>query len=143
MIKRPIPLDKETAERLSKVHSTNTSVERLFKKAMRNSKITGIFGTKRLLGKPDFVNQSTKVAVFLDGCFWHGHQKCYKEPTHNKEYWQNKIQNNKKRRQKVRRQLEKDGWLVLAFWECMVKKDVEKITKKVGQAIKQRLSLNY
>lgn len=143
VIKRPLPLDNKTAERLSKVHSTNTSVEKLFKNAMRSLKITGIYGDIRVLGKPDFVNHATKVAVFLDGCFWHGHVKCYKEPTHNRDYWQTKILTNKKRRQKVRHQLKKEGWLVLEFWECMLRKDIKKIIKRVEQVIKQRSRLGY
>jgi DNA mismatch endonuclease (patch repair protein) len=140
MANRPIALDKKTGERLSKVRSRGTKIEKLFEAAIRKLGYTNLFVPKEICGRPDFADPSSKVAVFLDGCFWHGHSRCYKAPKHNLEYWQEKVQNNKKRRRDVRRKLKKKGWLVLEFWECDIKKDCQKIAEYVDQMVKKRLT---
>ncbi len=70
-----------------------------------------------VLGKPDFAFDEAKVAVFVDGCFWHGCRRCRNIPETNQEFWSNKIGKNKKRDQKVTRLLKKSGWQVIRFWE--------------------------
>ena len=76
---------------------------------------------KGVFGKPDFANKSKKVALFIDGCFWHGHEKDFKCPKTNSEFWQNKIDRNKERDEKVTRKLEEDGWVVYRIWGCELK----------------------
>jgi len=97
---------------------------------------------KGLPGNPDFADMETKVAVFLDGCFWHGHPNCYREPKHNREYWQEKIRYNKKRRRQVKKELELSGWCVLRFWECEIKSRPDKVVKKVLKTIADRKASN-
>lgn len=81
----------------------------------------GLKGWRRHLllpGKPDFAWPKQKVAVFVDGCFWHGCPKCYRAPKHNAEFWQEKIETNRRRDRRVARQLRSRGWSVLRIWEC-------------------------
>ena len=86
----------------------------------------GISGWRRhqkLPGKPDFVFQKLKVAVFVDGCFWHGCPRCYRAPQTRSEFWRAKVETNRRRDRRVGRQLRKMGWSVLRFWECRLKNE--------------------
>jgi DNA mismatch endonuclease (patch repair protein) len=70
-------------------------------------------------GRPDFAWPGRKVAVFVDGCFWHG-CPCKSMPTTNAAFWQNKIRKNQERDRRVDRQLRKEGWVSVRVWECAV-----------------------
>ena len=83
----------------------------------------GLSGWRRHLplpGKPDFAWRSEKVAVFVDGCFWHGHEGCYKAPRHNAEFWEAKVEGNRRRDRRADRRLRALGWKVIRIWECRV-----------------------
>ncbi len=75
-------------------------------------------------GKPDFVFLKKKVAVFADGCFWHGHNCRNVTPAQNSDYWRKKIERNKKRDKEVTATLESKGWTVFRIWECEIKKGI-------------------
>ena len=84
----------------------------------------GIKGWRRhqpLTGKPDFVFPKERLAVFVDGCFWHGCPRCYMEPRKNIEFWRKKVQGNQRRDRRVTRQLRENGWRVCRIWECRLK----------------------
>lgn len=76
----------------------------------------------KIYGKPDFVFRKQKTAVFLDGCFWHGHDCRNTRPSQNAEYWQKKRAKNMARDADVTAHLEKLGWTVIRIWECELKK---------------------
>lgn len=85
----------------------------------------GIIGWRRqypVKGRPDFVFLDKKVAIFVDGCFWHGHNCRNIHPQKNKEYWSNKISNNTKRDITVTQMFISRGWEVVRIWECELKK---------------------
>ncbi len=73
---------------------------------------------RRLAVRPDFVFRAEKVAVFVDGCFWHGCPRHGTRPRQNRQFWQAKIERNQCRDRKVSRALRADGWSVLRIWEC-------------------------
>jgi len=80
----------------------------------------GIKGWRRhvaLRGRPDFVFHKDRVAVFVDGCFWHGCPQHGRKPDSNKRYWNAKIARNKARDRAVTRALKSAGWRVLRIWE--------------------------
>lgn len=80
----------------------------------------GVKGWRRhviLPGKPDFSFRSRKVAVFVDGCFWHMCPECYKEPKTNVNFWRAKLQKNRERDAKVVGELVERHWTVFRFWE--------------------------
>jgi DNA mismatch endonuclease (patch repair protein) len=109
---------------MSKIRSNETTPEislrkELWKMGLRYRK------NYKLTGKPDIVFIGKKIAVFVDGCFWHKCPKCYREPKSNKEYWIPKIEYNVDKDMKVNNQLESDGWKVLRFWEHEVIKDID------------------
>ena len=70
-----------------------------------------------LSGKPDFVFQAQRLAVFVDGCFWHGCPKCYRRPSSHTEYWDAKAARNRARDAKITSSLKRQGWRVLRIWE--------------------------
>ena len=70
-----------------------------------------------LFGKPDFTFRAQRVAVFVDGCFWHGCPKHGTRPRHNRAFWQRKLSGNRARDRKVNRALRAQGWRVVRIWE--------------------------
>ena len=83
------------------------------------------------MGKPDIVFQGKKVAVFIDGCFWHGCKKHSRAPLTNVGYWRQKIEKNQERDKKIVKLYKKMGWTSLRFWEHQVKKEPTKAVKRV------------
>lgn len=99
----------------------NKSTELRLVKIFRGHGITGWRRHLPLPGKPDFAFPKAKVAIFVDGCFWHGCPKCYSEPATNTDFWKNKVLSNKRRDRRVSRELRNKGWKVLRLWECKLK----------------------
>lgn len=79
---------------------------------------------RKLPGNPDIVLPKYKTVVFVNGCFWHGHEGCryYRLPKSNVEFWENKIKNNKARDARNDEQLKALGWSVMRVWECDIRK---------------------
>ena len=75
---------------------------------------------KDLPGKPDLVFPSRRKAIFVHGCFWHGHtcRRGDRQPKTNAAYWSSKIARNRERYERQRAELDRDGWRVLTVWEC-------------------------
>ena len=102
--------------------SGNESTEMNLRAVLRKNGITGWRRNYKLFGKPDFVFLEKRVAVFVDGCFWHGHpQKC-RIPKTNRQYWEMKILRNMKRDRLVTSTLRKKGWKVVRVWENSIRK---------------------
>jgi len=74
-----------------------------------------------LPGKPDFVFRSSKVAIFVDGCFWHGCKRCKRPPSTNAKFWIQKIMANQRRDRRVSNVLRRAGWVVFRVRECTLK----------------------
>jgi DNA mismatch endonuclease (patch repair protein) len=70
-----------------------------------------------LYGRPDFVFPADRLAVFVDGCFWHGCPKHYTRPANNRAFWERKLRANRARDRQVNRELKRLGWRVLRVWE--------------------------
>ncbi len=98
-------------------------------KTIKLFKRYGINGWRRhydkLPGKPDFIFYSKKMAVFVDGCFWHGCKRCFVQPKSNIKYWKLKIERNKKRDKEVKRWLHIKGWVVVRIWEHEINKSLD------------------
>lgn len=116
---------------MSNIRSTgNFTTELRFISIMRRFKITGWRRKKKLPGKPDFVFERARVAVFIDGDFWHGNPQKFRVPKTNSEYWREKILGNRKRDQQINRDLKVLGWRVIRFWESNLR-DEEAIIAKL------------
>jgi DNA mismatch endonuclease (patch repair protein) len=108
--------------------TTEIALARLFRK----NKITGWRRHLRgVYGKPDFVFLKNKVAIFVDGCFWHGCKAHRTIPVTNKKFWLQKIKGNTERDKAINSKLRYLGWKVLRVWEHQLKKNQEKCINKI------------
>ena len=89
---------------------------------------------RRIAGtRPDLCFVGAKVAVFVDGCFWHGCPDHYSAPAHNSSFWNEKLRKNQARDRRDDRRLEMEGWRVLRYWECEVRQEATRIVAEVRQ----------
>lgn len=100
----------------------NISTEARLMTVFRENGLTGWRRRYPLVGKPDFVFPRARVAVFVDGCFWHGHPTKCRMPKANREYWEQKIARNVARDRLVTRRLREKGWKVVRIWEDVIQK---------------------
>lgn len=105
---------------------------------MRRHHISGWRRNQPFFGKPDFVFPKQKIAIFVDGCFWHGCPSHSNLPKNNREFWEKKLGSNKLRDTLVTRQLRKAGWIVLRFWEHEMKED-KKVARKILRALSKSI----
>lgn len=113
-------ITKETRSRImAKVRSRdNRSTERRLRSSLAGSGVSGYqLHAKELPGAPDFVFLGEKVAIFVDGCFWHGCPRCYRRPHSSQDYWDAKVKRNMERDRKNRQLLRDMGWLPVRIWE--------------------------
>jgi DNA mismatch endonuclease (patch repair protein) len=85
-----------------------------------------------LPGRPDVVFSATRLAVFVDGCFWHGCRFCRSIPTSNRKFWKTKIERNVQRDRHVAGELADIGWGVIRIWEHELKTDCEAVRRRVS-----------
>jgi len=134
-------MDNLTTEKRSKVMASirgkNTRPEITIRKKLWTMGHRYRIHDKTVFGTPDISNKSKRIAVFIDGCFWHGCKRCYVEPKTNTKFWRDKISRNQERRKTVRRNLRKDGWKVMEFWEHDIRKNPELVTSKIEYMIKK------
>ena len=88
--------------------------------------ITGWRRNYKIYGNPDFVFPKLRIAIFTDGCFWHGHECRNTKPLDNAAYWRKKIKRNKDRDKQVTTTLQSKNWTVIRLWECEIKPDILK-----------------
>ena len=113
---------KKRSDIMSKVRSNNNkSTELAIIKFFKENNITGWKRNYPVKGHPDFVFLDKKIAVFVDGCFWHGHDCRNTRPSDNAEYWQKKRERNIKHDKEVTAMFENRGWTVIRIWECELK----------------------
>ena len=97
---------------------------------------------KSVPGKPDIVMRRYRTAIFVNGCFWHGHEGCklFVMPKTNTEFWQNKINYNRERDQKNYQLLIDAGWQVIVVWQCnLAKGRLESTMQSVAVALNENL----
>ncbi len=129
---------------MSCIPSRNTRPEILLGKLLRRSGIRHRTHYK-VTGKPDFVILSKKIAIFVDGDFWHGHnwklrgfRNLKAELASYKKFWANKIKNNIKRDTRANRELRKEGWRVIRLWESELKIAPDAVINKIKRAYRAR-----
>jgi DNA mismatch endonuclease (patch repair protein) len=108
---------------MSMIRGKDTKPEILVRKFLFSKGLRYRLHDKRLSGKPDIVFPRYNAAVFIHGCFWHGHKDCkyHVIPKTNTECWQNKIDHNKLNDDKAVCKLINEGWNVIIVWECELK----------------------
>jgi DNA mismatch endonuclease (patch repair protein) len=115
----------------------NKSTELALITVFREHNIVGWRRTYPIKGHPDFVFLDKRVAIFVDGCFWHGHDCRNTRPKENEHFWTKKISDNIRRDNAATKMLTSRGWTVLRIWECELKKKNRKLLiDKLKNAIK-------
>lgn len=111
---------------MSRISGVDTIPEIVVRKIIHGKGFRFLLHVRELPGNPDIALPRHKKAVFVHGCFWHGHQGCRRSnrPTTNKKFWNKKIEGNIERDEKARRDLRKMGWKILVVWECKTKNRV-------------------
>lgn len=122
---------------MSAIRGRNTEPELLLRKALWHKGCRYRLKNK-LPGKPDIIFPSEHVAVFVDGCFWHGCPEHFQQPETNAKFWHGKIEKNKERDRKVKATLESEGWRVLRLWEHEIRMDPDACASRVIKALKAR-----
>jgi DNA mismatch endonuclease (patch repair protein) len=89
----------------------------------------------RLPGRPDIAFIGARLAVFVDGCYWHGCPRHYSSPATNRAFWVEKLRANAARDQRKDAELEALGWRVIHVWECQVKTDREAVVQRIQHAL--------
>lgn len=118
----------------------NESTEQRFVRMLRSCRVSGWRRHFPLPGTPDFVFPARRIAIFLDGCFWHGCPRCLRLPASNRAYWAAKIDRNRRRDRRTTRELRNRGWRVFRIWEHALKdaasrrRTVDRIRRKLGAA---------
>lgn len=132
-------LSKETRSRvMARIRSKDTKPELALRRALFASGLRGWrCHAKHVPGKPDVAFTRRKVAVFVDGRFWHGHPD-YFTPGKSGAYWDAKIARTQERDRIANERLLADGWTVLRFWDLDVENDLAGCVERVAQALAQR-----
>ena len=118
-------MDKLTPQQRHKtmaaIRSKDTKPEIIVRKGLWSKGFRYRLNYKRLPGHPDIVLRKYRTCIFVNGCFWHGHEGCSKIPNTNREFWAAKIRRNKERDIEKLRALAKMGWHCITVWECELK----------------------
>ena len=127
-------MDKLTKEQrhrcMSAIKGKNTKPELLVRKYLFSRGFRYRLNYPRLPGHPDLVLRKYRTVIFVNGCFWHGHQGCkyYTLPKTNIEFWKNKIERNRNRDLAERQKIVSMGWHCITIWECQLKPKVRQQT---------------
>lgn len=110
---------------MASIHSVNTKPEVLVRKYLWRNGFRYRKNNHRLPGHPDIVLRKYRTCIFVNGCFWHGHEGCkyFHYPKSNVDYWTKKINRNRERDKEEQKKLAEMGWHVIVVWECELKPD--------------------
>ena len=108
---------------MRRIKGRDTGPERRVRAALRAAEIGYRLGGQGLPGRPDVVMKGRRIAVFVHGCFWHGHDcpRGARKPKANADYWRAKIERNRARDARVEAALTAAGWRVVTAWECRLR----------------------
>ena len=123
---------------MSHIRSKATKPEMLVRKWLWAHGYRYRLNVKSVPGKPDIVMRKYRTAIFVNGCFWHGHDGCkqFVMPKTNTEFWQNKIAHNRQRDQHNYDILLQNGWQVIVIWQCkLTKQELELTMQSVALAL--------
>ncbi len=141
--------EKVTHKIMSAIKSKDTEPELILRRAIWKQGLRYRVNMKNLPGKPDIVFTKAKIAVFCDGDFWHGHNWAIRglgsleeELKSYSPFWREKIVGNVERDKRHNETLEKDGWLVLRFWESEIRDDANMCAKRVQEAYNLRIGID-
>ena len=133
----PKPLNESTSKVMSANKAKNTKPEINLRKALWSEGHKGYrLNWKKVPGRPDIAYPGKKIAIFVNGCYWHRCPKCNLPlPKTNTDFWKEKFDKNVKRDKKKNDELLSLDWIVLVFWECDIKSDISNSIQKVKKVL--------
>lgn len=133
----PIPDSETRSKTMSAIKGKNTKPELVLRKALWHSGIRGYrLHWKNVPGRPDIAFPGKKLAIFVNGCFWHRCPHCQPSlPKTHIDFWQTKFDNNVARDLKKTGMLKNMGWRVIVIWECQIKRNLEDCTHQIKESL--------
>lgn len=135
---------------MSKIRSKDTKPEILLRSALHRAGFRFRKNDRRHLGTPDIFLPHYNAAIFINGCFWHGHKNCrlFRLPKTNTEYWKNKIERNIERDKKIIQTYLENCFRVAVVWECSItgkrrRQKISKVTEEISLWLEEELDENY
>jgi DNA mismatch endonuclease (patch repair protein) len=125
---------EQRSRNMSRIRGRDTAVETAVRSGLHRRGLRFRLCSD-LPGRPDIVFPRRRIAIFVDGCFWHGCTDHYQKPSNNADYWMSKVSSNRSRDLTVDRKLERMGWRVMRVWEHEVKEDVEATVSRIQEAV--------
>lgn len=131
-------VNQETRSRMmSGIKSKNTKPEMTIRKGLHALGLRYRIHVKTISGHPDIVFSKFRAVIFINGCFWHGHDcPLFRLPSTRRDFWDEKINRNRKRDEEVKKSLDLEGWRQLTVWECAIRGhntlDVEKVINDIS-----------
>jgi DNA mismatch endonuclease, patch repair protein len=133
MIVPNMNIDPKRSYIMSSVKQKNTGIEVLLRSRLHRLGFRFRKNYEKLPGRPDIVLPKYQLAIFVHGCFWHGHENCHqgRRPKTNTDFWIPKIDENIKRDLKKINAIKKLGWRVAVVWQCSLDNDLERILERL------------
>ena len=125
----------DVSARMKRVRRDDTALELELRRALWARGVRYRVRPKGVEGRPDIGVKGRRVAVFIDGCFWHGCPTCKDYPRSNRKFWEAKFRYNRARRKQVRQVLERTGWRVVEAWEHDIRRDLDSAVRRVARAL--------
>jgi len=128
---------EKRSEIMSKIGPEDSGIELAVRRFLHSRNIRFRKHVKDLPGSPDIAIKKYRVAVFINGCFWHGHEDCdlYKLPKTRPGFWKEKARRNRARDKRKVDELESMGWTVFILWECEIRDSLEATAGRVYEHI--------
>lgn len=149
-VKMDVLTTQQRHKNMASIRSANTKPEVLVRKYLWKRGFRYRLNNSRLPGHPDIVLRKYRTCVFVNGCFWHGHEDCkyFRLPKTNTDFWEKKIKRNKERDKEEQRELAKMGWHCITVWECELKpkvrdKTLESLAFTINHIYLQDHSIHY
>ena len=124
----------KTSARMAAVRHFDTPPELRLRRALWKLGVRYRTHLRGVPGRPDLGLKGKRVAVFVDGCFWHGCPRCYVAPKRNADFWARKVRYNRARRRRVLAELKREGWTVVQVWGHEVERDLHRTMLRVRAA---------
>ena len=126
------PLNDNTVRSMKANRRKDTKPELTVRQALREAGYPGYRLQWKIPGRPDICYPGKRVAIFVNGCFWHRCPHCNLPlPDHNREFWQEKFERNVERDRRDTEALESMGWTVITVWECEVKRGLDGVVERI------------
>ena len=129
-----VPVKECVSRSMRSNKGKDTGPELILRKALRENGLSGYRIQWKVSGRPDIAYPGRRIAIFVNGCFWHRCPRCNTPiPKTNTEYWTDKFERNVSRDRRNYKALEDGGWTVMVIWECEVRKSLPEVVERIRE----------